>query len=164
MAEVLKEVSAVPMVKVQVKVVLRLAPSVVAIVVAQWALVQAASRDHGKRKECHSSNNKGNPCDQHNNCHRNYYNNHRWPHNSNSNRIYAIKGFSKGFVESLEEVRVVLLGKTLVETLVPARGRVLAVAEVMAVPPKILEGAVTDALVQPILSAVLQEDLAASPD
>lgn len=155
-----------PMVKVQVhvKVVLRLAPSVVAMVVAQWALVQAASRDHCKRKECHNNNNKGNPCDHLNNCHHNYYNNQRWPHNSNNNRIYPIKGFSKAFVESLEGTLVLLLGKTLVETLVPTRGPVFAVAEVMAVPPKILEGTMTDALVQPILSAGLQEDLAASPD
>lgn len=63
-------------------------------------------------------------------------------------------------MESLEEVRMLVLGKTLAE----AWGQVLAVTEVMEVPPKILEGALTDVLVSLILPGELQEDLAASPD
>lgn len=67
-------------------------------------------------------------------------------------------------MESLDQVRVVLLGKTLVETLVPTWGPVLVEAEIKEVPPEILEGTVAEALVQALLSLELEEDLAASPD
>lgn len=67
-------------------------------------------------------------------------------------------------MESLEEVRVILLGKTVVETSVPTWRPVLAVAEVKEVTSKILEGTAVDALVQPILSVGLEEGVAASED
>lgn len=56
------------------------------------------------------------------------------------------------------------MGKTVVETSVPTWRPVLAVAEVKEVTSKILEGTAVDALVQPILSVGLEEDVAASED
>lgn len=100
----------------------------VAVVPVQWAPVQqAAFRAHGQCKQrnhdhnCNNSssnNNKGHFFSSLSKCHSNYHN-HHCPRNSNSNRIYAAKAFSNDLMESLEEVRVVLLGQTLVETLVP---------------------------------------------
>lgn len=142
------------------------------MVTAQWAPVQqAAFRTHGKcrqndhnnRNNSSSNYNKGHVRSNLSNFHSKYYN-HHWPRSRNNNQIYAVKPFSKELVESLDQVRVVLLGKTLVETLVPTWGPVLVEAEIKEVPPEILEGTVAEALVQALLSLELEEDLAASPD
>lgn len=123
---------------------------------------------NGQFQQCHndhnnssSSNyhkhnyNKAKMCDNLNNCNSNH-----WPHLSNNNRIYAIKGFSKGLVEPLWEVWVVLLGKTLAETVALTWGPDL----VEEVRPKILEGTLAVALAQRIVSLEVEEDLAARLD
>lgn len=89
------------------------------------------SSSNYRKHQCH----KINFCNNLSNSHSKHYNNDHWPHNNNSNRLYEVKALSKGLVESLEEVWVVVLGKTLVKTLVPEWGPHLVEAEVKEVPP-----------------------------